>query len=47
MKKINNNELKKINGGGISVGVVIVVSALISFVSGIIAGIASPDACNK
>ena len=47
MEKINNNELKKINGGGITFGTVIIVSALISFISGIISGIASPDACNK
>ena len=47
MEKINNNELKKINGGGISFGVVIVVSALISFISGVISGIASPSACKK
>ena len=46
MKRINNNELKKINGG-ISVGVVIVVSALISFVAGIISGIANPEPCKK
>ena len=45
MKKIKNNELKKINGGG--VGVVIVVSALISFVAGVISGIANPDPCKE
>ena len=47
MKKINNNELKKINGGGISFGVAIIVSALVSLVAGIISGIANPDPCKK
>ena len=47
MKKINNNKLKELNGGGVDIGVIIVVSAIVSFISGVVAGIANPAPCNK
>lgn len=45
MKKINQNEMKKINGGGIKVGVVMALGALASFIIGIIDGYIRPIAC--
>lgn len=47
MKEIKNEELKKISGGGFSIGAAIAISAIVSFVSGIISGIAHPESCRK
>lgn len=45
MKKLTNDELKKIKGGASSLGLAIGVSALIAFLVGIISGITNPDSC--
>ena len=47
MKKIKNEDLKEINGGVFSIGLAIAISAIVSFVSGIISGISNPEPCNK
>ena len=47
MKKLKNEHLKNINGGGFSIGLAIGISAIVSFVSGIISGIANPEPCGK
>ncbi len=46
MKKLNNNELKNINGG-FSIGLAIAIPAVISLIAGVLSGIANPDSCNK
>ena len=46
MKKINDNELKNIDGG-FSMGLVFGIPALISLIAGIFSGIANPDPCKK
>ena len=38
MKKINKNEMKKINGGGINIGLFIGIGSIITFLIGIIDG---------
>ena len=47
MKRLKNEDLKNINGGGFSIGLAIAISAIVSFVSGIISGIANPEPCGK
>ena len=47
MKKLKNEDLKEISGGGFSIGIAIAVAAVVSFVSGIISGIANPESCGK
>ncbi len=46
MKKINNNELKNINGG-FSLGLAIAIPGIISLIAGILSGISNPESCNK
>lgn len=47
MKRLKNEDLKSINGGGFSIGLAIGISAIVSFVSGIISGIANPEPFRK
>lgn len=47
MKKLNNNEMKNITGGGISIGLVAAIVAGITFVTGIIDGIIRPMGCRE
>ena len=47
MKKIKNEDLKEISGGGFSLGLAIAISAIVSFVSGVISGIANPEPCSR
>ena len=47
MKELEKKELEKINGGGISIGLIVVVTAGISFLAGLLDGIARPSKCNK
>ena len=46
MKKLNNNEMKKINGGGVNIGLWIGIGAGITFLIGLIDGIFRPLKCN-
>ncbi len=46
MKKLTNNKLEKINGGGITVTAMIGIGALIIFLSGLLEGITNPSKCN-
>lgn len=46
MNNINENELKKINGGGISGWAIAGLGALVAFLSGLLDGIARPSKCN-
>lgn len=46
MKIINNDGLKKINGGGINWGIAAGVGAFVSFVIGVIDGLINPKKCN-
>ena len=46
MKKIKNNDLKKINGGGVSATVGILIGAGIVFLIGLIDGYVRPLKCN-
>ena len=43
MKRLNDNELKKIKGKEASLGLVIGVSALVAFLVGVISGITNPE----
>ncbi len=45
MRKINNNELKKVNGGGI--GWYIAFGGVITFLIGVVDGYIRPLSCNK
>ncbi len=48
MKKINDQELLNIKGGGIAWGVIgIVASGIVAFVAGILDGIKRPLKCNR
>jgi len=47
MKKINDNELEQINGGGFSWGIAAGVVAAITFIVGIIEGYTNPIKCNN
>jgi lactobin A/cerein 7B family class IIb bacteriocin len=46
MKNINNEELKKINGGGINFGLAALIGAGITFIIGVIDGYIRPLACH-
>lgn len=45
MNSLNEVELKNINGGSISIGAVIGISALVVFAIGVIDGFVNPDKC--
>lgn len=45
MKKINEEELKKISGGGISIGTGLLFGGIITFFIGLIDGYVRPLAC--
>ena len=46
MKNLTNEELKEINGGGISFGILAGIAAGISFIIGVIDGLIRPLKCN-
>lgn len=46
MKKLKNNDLKKINGGGVSATIGILIGAGIVFLIGLIDGYVRPLKCN-
>ena len=47
MKEIDNQKLKKVNGGGINLGLVGGIGALASFLIGVIDGLINPKKCNN
>ena len=47
MKKINNEQLKKIKGGAINLKLVAGISAVASFLIGVIDGLMNPKKCNN
>lgn len=46
MKKLDKNELMKINGGSSTVLIVSLVAGVITFVTGILSGYSNPQKCN-
>jgi len=46
MIKLKDNEMKKINGGGINIGIWLGIGAGISFLIGLVDGIIRPLKCN-
>lgn len=46
MKKLNDSEMKKINGGGINIGLWLGIGAGVSFLIGLVDGIIRPLKCN-
>ena len=46
MKELNLFEMKSVEGGANSILIVSAVTAVISFISGILNGIANPKKCN-
>lgn len=46
MKEINNEELKKINGGGFSIGLGFLLGGIVTFLVGVIDGYVRPLKCN-
>lgn len=46
MKKIDNKQLKEIKGGGINWGLMAGISAVGSFLIGVIDGLINPKKCN-
>ncbi len=46
MKKLKDNELKKVEGGGVNIGLWIGIGAGISFLIGLVDGIIRPLKCN-
>lgn len=46
MTEIKNNDLKNINGGGVNVGLIVGLSAGITFLIGVIDGLIRPKKCN-
>ena len=46
MKKLNDKEMKEINGGGINIGLWIGIGAGISFLIGLVDGLIRPLKCN-
>ncbi len=46
MKKINNDNLKKIRGGAVNWGMLAGVGAFVSFVVGLVDGYIHPKKCN-
>lgn len=47
MKFLDNDELMSINGGGFNFGIIIGISAAITFIIGIIDGYLRPLVCRK
>ena len=47
MKKLNNEEMLNINGGGISIKLAGLIGGAIVFVIGVIDGFLNPRKCNK
>ena len=47
MKKIDNEHLKEINGGGINWGTLAGIGAFASFLIGVIDGLMNPQKCNN
>jgi hypothetical protein len=47
MKKINEEDLKKINGGTAGIGTVLAIAGTILFFFGIFEGYTNPGKCNK
>lgn len=45
MVKLSNNELSKINGGGLSIGVALLIGGLATFIIGMIDGYVRPLRC--
>ena len=46
MKKLNDEELMRVLGGGINLGVVALISGALTFIIGIFDGIVRPLKCN-
>ena len=46
MIKIDNNELKNINGGGLSLGAWLAIASAVTFIIGVIDGYVRPLKCN-
>ena len=46
MRKLNNNELSEVVGGGISYGLGLILGAVATFIVGVIDGIFRPLKCN-
>lgn len=46
MIELNNKEMKNIYGGGMSVGLLVGISAGVTFIIGVIDGIIRPKKCN-
>lgn len=47
MEKINNEQLKRVKGGGVNWSLVAGVSAVASFLIGVIDGLINPKKCNN
>ena len=47
MKKINNEQLKEVKGGGVNWSLVAGISAVASFLIGVIDGLINPKKCNN
>lgn len=46
--RLTNNELNEVSGGrGISFGIALIVSGIISFIAGFLSGVSNPTACRK
>lgn len=46
MKNIIDNELKKIDGGGVNIGAIFGIAAGVTFIIGVIDGLFRPLRCN-
>lgn len=46
MKKMNDEELKEINGGGLNIGAIVGIAAGITLLIGVIDGFVRPLKCN-
>ena len=46
MKSLTDNEMKKIDGGGINIGLMVGIGAGVSFLIGLIDGLIRPLKCN-
>jgi bacteriocin-like protein len=47
MNNINDNELKKITGGGLSLGTSLLIGGIITFIIGVIDGYVRPLKCRR
>jgi len=47
MKKVNDEELKKVEGGGFSWGIAAGIIAAVTFIIGVIEGYTNPSKCNN